>query len=196
MMFCLFCLATLLGTGASAGLAEPGRQEEPAFFDPTSPAVLLSDYPAVQNELEVSDEQRAGVRKVRDRWGRGELTEDQALLELCDLLRPAQFERLKQVMWHVRGGAALRDPALRESLDLTEKQGEQIGAIWRRESTRLREALKTARFKSDRDRRASIIAFTRSAGEKMLGVLTDEQRKELAALRGPGFEVSKLFAAG
>jgi hypothetical protein len=80
-----------------------------------------------------------------------------------DALSPEQFRRLQGLWWQGRGVLAIIEDDFAQALELTDEQREQIAVI--------------ARTPADRD-------------EKLLAVLTDEQRQRRLELLGPPLDVT------
>jgi hypothetical protein len=116
----------------------------------------------------------------------------EAFKTLEKTLKPAQRKRLKEISYQVRGGAAVGDSDVAKVLGLSAKQKTDIREIWVDEEKNLQMLLKVTRFRTPTVRQAYISKHRRSAGEKMLGVLTPDQQKKFAGLLGEKFDITEL----
>ncbi len=174
---------------------------------------------AVQKELEMSADQVAGVQKLQEelRGTRGQggqrqnlqdLTQEQRqelmrerrqraaeraeqeLAKLGTMLSKEQMGRLEQIVVQVRGASALQDPAVAKKLGITEQQQEEIRQANQDANSSMREQMQALRDSSDREQARAKMAELRSkAGEKVLAVLSAEQRKNFDEMKGEPFEM-------
>lgn len=108
--------------------------------------------------------------------------------KIAEILNKDQMTRLKQLQLQRQGVRALSQPEVANALKLSADQKSKIEAIRQEE----RSALQGLRGngQSPEDRRAAFekIRATRQANEaKLLGVLTDAQKKQFEAMQGPKF---------
>jgi hypothetical protein len=142
----------------------------------------LKDVIAKSNDRDASREERAAARKKVTEAG---------LVALKDVLKPEQIDRIKQVQFQMSmqfGGiaGALADPELQKNLKLSESQIADIKTIGddvRKEM----EALQGGGF--NRENFAKMQTIRKEAGEKVLKVMNDDQKKAWDALVGKPFEM-------
>jgi Spy/CpxP family protein refolding chaperone len=204
------CLLLVAGSSAQGqpghrgGPGGPGRPEFRAF-DRLQDLLRSED---VQKELEVTQEQLAEIEKIDESrrellikiwedFGRAMSPEDrrqkflenrekvnqfdeQADAKIADILRPAQLKRLKQIQFQasLRRGVsnALTRGPLGEALDVTEDQKQKLQEV---------------RAEVDRELREKIEQLRREAQDKILGVLSPEQRDRFKELTGEPFQVRR-----
>jgi Spy/CpxP family protein refolding chaperone len=204
---CVVCFGVL---SASVAIAQPGGgRGGPGGFFGGGGVLGLVTREEVQEELQLVDEQREKVETVvedsrdqireemrdmfsqmrdlsederRERFDeiRGRMDAMNAELEgkLKKVLLPHQFERLKQIdvqsRIQQRGASALSSGDLAEALDLTDEQREKLEQ--RAEEVRQELQEKIRKLQTE-------------ARDKMLDVLTTEQRAKLNELMGDTFEL-------
>lgn len=183
----------LIGFLALAASSACGRPEDsPNLFGPNSVRLRLVSEKAVQDELQLTDEQRDAVRDLQKQVNNGDLTSEVANEKVAAILRDAQAVRLKEIGYQFRGGAALRDEEVARAVGYDDGQRQKINKIWDEEDQKLQDALRRLRFKSENDRQAYIIKHLRAAGERVLAVLTMEQRKTFEKLKGKNVNLASL----
>lgn len=115
-------------------------------------------------------------------------TTEEGMRALGAFLKPEQLKRFKEIVLQQRGPAVLTDPAVAKKLDVTDEQSGKILAILAEGQTAMREARESA----GDDRAAAMEKFRsvqKETGEKIVGVLTDSQKKEWKEMTGEPFEV-------
>jgi Spy/CpxP family protein refolding chaperone len=123
---------------------------------------------------------------------KGDARAADAVAEMKKVLTPEQAARLSEISYQVRGGAALADVDVAAALKLTKKQSEDVSATWKREEASLKDFLARARFASQEAMRSHIAGHRRKAAEKMLEVLTDDQKKQYTKMQGRAFDTAGL----
>lgn len=104
-------------------------------------------------------------------------TRSRAALE--SVLGDTRYAKLQRLAWRIRGGDALRDPAVAAALALTEAQKTQVEALAQEADASLEEL----RRELQRVRLAAhafegrILAHERQASERLLAVLSESQRQ-------------------
>jgi hypothetical protein len=163
---------------------------------PTAPgtplALLVKER--VQKELKLTDEQAATVKKLHADVRKEPKAAVKAFTTLNKTLEPAQHKRLKEISYQVRGGVAVGDPDVARGLKLTPKQRAEARDIWVNEEKTLGMYLKVARFRNPAARHNFIAKHRKEAGDKMLGTLDEEQRKQFAMMLGEKFDTKGLDA--
>ena len=146
----------------------PTRAAEP---QPGTKLALVRD-PKVLKDLKVTDAQASKLKDAKDE------------ASLLAALRVEQLKQLTQISYATRGGAALMDEAVQNELALTDAQKADAKRIWTRKEVELGMFLKVARFRNAQARTNYILDKRKGAGEALLGLLTDAQRKTFAAMQG------------
>jgi uncharacterized protein YgfB (UPF0149 family) len=169
------------------------------------PRAQLAALPDVQTELKLDDEQKTIVTEVNDQlrqerrdllgtgfdgWsaiqGRMEQLNSEASKKVNDALKPEQRTRLQQISIQQNGPRSLQDADVVAELGLSDEQ-----------KTKLVEAVSenTKAFESgfgggDRESwRQQAGELADQADERLMGVLTDEQKTKLEQLKGEPFDI-------
>jgi thiol-disulfide isomerase/thioredoxin len=185
----LFGMALLLACGPSARGADPADgQQTDEIPAPAYVTLMLARDPAVQSELKLSAAQLSAVRaavaeidqpfwhlrdvppkQCADKLAAGLATLRAAL---AAALTPHQLTRFDQLVMQARGARALIAADVREQLMLSVEQTEQIGELVA--------AAKEGQLDS----------------QKVLALLSAEQKSKLGALFGPRFDLSRVQRVG
>jgi hypothetical protein len=162
---------------------------------PTAPGMPLALLlkPRLQKEIKVDDEQLSRVKKLHAAVSANPKAADSAIAGLEKTLKPEQYKRLKEISYRVRGGAALLDPDVTRELHLTAEQKKQLHSIWTNDEKSLGMYLKVARFR-DKQHQQEWMSWKRytETGKKMLAVLTEDQQKQFARMKGERFDTKGL----
>ena len=167
-----------------------------------NPLMLLGQE-SVQKELKLTDEQTKKVDELRQKtrekfqeiFGGDEAERPKKMQELNEenrkaidaLLSPEQSKRLKQIVYQQRGAAALADPEAAKALNLSEEQQEKVKTINQEMQAAMRE-LFTPGQPPDDDTRKKMDDVRKSSGEKLLAVLSPEQKTKWTQLQGEPFK--------
>ena len=182
----------------------------PGVFDP----LMLLDVEAVQTDLELLDEQIADIKDLADklrgprqRGDRPNFREmsaeereefmDQRRKEAADVARQAQQElknillddqmaRLQQIYVQVSGTQALSDPEIAAKVGLSTDQQAKIATTRQDAADQMRELFASGDRQTMREKMGELQSQT---NEKILGLLTDDQRQQLDLLKGTPFEM-------
>ena len=171
-------------------------------------AAQLLTMDAVQKDLNLTDEQKANVKQINETVTTGrkklfaEVTKEsgergakiaelnkKAAADIATLLDETQRKRLQEIVLQVNGAAEITKKEIREALQLTAEQDAKLKEVRRANLKARQEAL--ANFEGDR--MAKMVELQKAADEKLLAVLTPEQRKKFAELQGKKIEL-ELFA--
>jgi len=189
-------------------LEEMGQKEDAqAIFEqlrgglrwPGSPMFGVSSLltqPAVQQDLKLSDEQVKAIAALTENrreppWlhhnGDDHAEDFGAKERACfEVLRPEQAKRLRQVVWQRRGAHAFADPDVADALQLTPEQRQRIHKI---EEDSWRAFWLAGQF---RDRRPDAgkrpDGFWKGVSDRLLAVLTDEQKARWKEMLGEPFQ--------
>lgn len=187
-------------------------------------SLALVQIPEVRDELDLTDEQLGALTRLRDsarpeegfdrskirdmseqerrEWflENQEKRKEQASQieeQMEDVLLPSQLERLKQISIQTRGAGALMDKDVRDDLDLSDEQIEQMketGRVVQEEMrTKMREMFKEGNFQGAREKMSELRKETE---EKIMSILTSQQREKLDSLRGEPFEMPERDERG
>lgn len=194
-------VVALLAATVTKAPAQPPQRRGFRGFGGGSVFLLLQE--SVRKELQLTDEQIDKLREARDQLrpnfrelrglSREEIREKiQEMREkseklLADILKPEQLKRLKQIELQQQGlMGALRNREVASSLGLTEDQREQLRALQQDFIRAMRDLRE-----SGGDRREmfeKIQEFRKSTEEKILKVLTSEQKAKWKELTGEPFK--------
>lgn len=184
------------GIGRGALLRLESVQEELGVEE-----VQLEDIRAMQAEMRRERPDRGDRPNFRDMseqereefmaQRREEAAERQKkeLEMLADILDDQQYKRLNGIYVQVAGVAALQDPMVREEVNISDEQIEEIQQATRDAMADLRGQFQPG---GDREAMRERMAEVRSKIEEAaMGVLSDEQQSTLASIKGEPFELSE-----
>jgi Spy/CpxP family protein refolding chaperone len=114
--------------------------------------------------------------------------------KLEQILLPEQMERLKQIGIQVQGTRALEDPQVAEALGLTEDQKQQLEKIREEIRAEFQRRFEEAQAQGQGQGPpqfdpAQFEAQRKANDERLLAVLTDEQKAKFEELKGEKFEL-------
>jgi hypothetical protein len=163
---------------------------------PTAPApgtpLALVSREKVQKELKLSADQARTAADLLAEVKKGSRDVAAAQARLDRALKPEQRDRLRQISYQVRGGEALTDSDLAEHLELTKKQKADIAEAKSDADRQLPMFLQVARFRNAAAKATFIRNHYKQAGQKMLAVLTGDQKKKFTKMQGKAFDTSGL----
>jgi Spy/CpxP family protein refolding chaperone len=199
----------LVALSTAPAMAQQGRGF--GMFGGGGGAFLLSNK-GVQQELKASDaqaekldalaqelgqKQREEFKKLQDlsqdeqREKRAELTRSinvEMRKSLADILKAEQLKRFEQIQLQQGGTNAFATPRVEEELKLTDAQKSKIREINEDQVQAMRDAFQGGQ--SDRAAAMQKIAAIRKQGmEKVVALLSDDQKKAWKDLTGEPFEV-------
>jgi hypothetical protein len=173
--------------------------------------LALLSQKSVQNELKLSEDQVKKVKELTDKQresfrGLRDLSQEERQKKMqertkanekavAEILKADQIKRVKQISWQLQGPRAFSDPAVADALKLTDQQKEKVKTI--------QQETRTAR--GDRqgggnreEARKKAEAARKSANEKLMNVLTTEQKTKWKELTGEPFkgEISRPQPGG
>ncbi len=183
------------------------------------PMLLLNK--SVQDELKLTDDQKADLKKIgdkRDEAARkamqdagGDFSKIQevmkpimedatkALAKPVESLKPDQAKRFKQIQVQVKGIRAFSDEDTLKSLKLTDKQKEEIAAELKDLKKDSEELFKDLP-RGDREKRQEAFKkaaeMTKATTDKITGTLTDDQKKAWKDMAGEKFEIKTEIPGG
>jgi len=181
------------------------------------PKAQLATLDEVQTELKLNDEQKTQIADIsdqlredrRDLFGSGfgqfseirtqmEELNRKASAEVDGKLDDDQKKRLQEIAIQVNGPAALNDPSVVDQLSLSDEQKKKLEEVRSDNNKAVEEAMSDFGDLSREERREKFRALADTANEKLLGVLTDEQKKTFDEMKGKEIEIdpSSLFGRG
>src|SRR5262245_33781527 len=173
----------------------------------TAAQLLVVD--AVQKDLKLTEEQKSKAKEINESVTTGrkklfaEISKEsgdraakvaelnkKAADDIEKLLDETQRKRLQEIVLQANGAAELSKKEIREALKITKEQDAKLKEV-RKENTKARQE-SLANF--DGDRMAKMVELQKAADEKLLAVLTPEQRKQFEAMQGSKIELN-LFSS-
>lgn len=140
----------------------------------TNPEEMAAAFAALRDAE--SDEERASIQA--EMQAMREEKEKALHAELAGALNAEQMRRLDQLVLHRTGVSALAQSATAEKLGLTEEQVETIKTL----AADRQSAVRELGFGASQEERAAV---QKEWDDRILAVLSDEQRREWTALLGP-----------
>jgi Spy/CpxP family protein refolding chaperone len=142
------------------------------------------------------EERRQKFEEMREKM---EASREELTKKVEEVLLPHQRDRLKEISIQIRGTAALDDKAVAESLGISDEQKEKITAARDESREKSRELFEAARAEGGGGEREAMRekmeSLRKETDEKILAVLSDDQRAKFDQLKGKAFEFdrSQLF---
>jgi hypothetical protein len=184
---------------AMAGVAEAQRRERGGIRPGNvSPARLLV-IESVRADLNLTESQKIEARKINEALTNGRQTlfakvtkesgqrgpkvaelNKKAAADIAAMLDETQEKRLQEIVLQVNGASQLMRKDIRDALRISEGQQARLKEI-RRENV---EARSEALANYDGDRLAKMVELQKAADERLLAVLTAEQRQQFEAMQG------------
>jgi hypothetical protein len=175
--------------------------------------IPLAQNEKVQKDLEIVADQKTKLAalNVRDIYTslpqdlppeeRGAKMLEAVMKKLGEILLPKQLDRLKQIQLQAEGAMALSNPEVVKALKITTEQQDKMKPISEEGQTKLREARRGLRDLSEAERpakMAEIQKMTKELGDKLLEVLTSDQRAQLDKMKGEKIDIdfSTLMGPG
>jgi hypothetical protein len=190
--FALVAMAVepVLAQGGGGGGRGMGRQR--AYSQ-----ARLATLPEVVSELKLTDEQKTKVSAIADQlqsdirssFGGGggppdmdkmEQMNQEATAKIDALLDAGQQKRLGEIAIQVNGASSLNDAAIRKQLNFTDEQTKKYEEA--RDANRA--AMTELMGMSREERQGKMADMRKEADDRLLGVLTDQQKTEFEAMKG------------
>lgn len=150
------------------------------------------DFEAIGDFQSLSEEERN--KKFTELREKGAARSKELKTNIDEILLPPQADRLKQLGLQLRGTRALSEAEVAEQLAITEDQKKKIEEINTQNGEETQKAMEELRSKGDQQN-PDFEAFRkkgeelRKAGdEKLMAVLTDDQKKKFDEMKGEKFE--------
>jgi Spy/CpxP family protein refolding chaperone len=220
-MFAVACCSLLLAVAICSPAAAQGRRGgggggRGGFGGGVSETQLLQ-LPQVQKELELVDDQIAKIMELAgDRSGFAGLRDlsneerrekmataaKERKAKLDAILLPAQQARLAEITLQMRGTSALNDEDIQTKLGITADQKTALSTLRDENRKAMGELFAGGgggRDASDADRAANREKFAKAqaeANEKVLAVLTSDQKAEFEKMQGKKIEIDRAALRG
>jgi len=165
--------------------------------------LMLLNQESVQKELKLTDEQKPKIDDLRQKsrekmqeifqGDEGERPKKMQELNaetrkaLEGILNPEQGKRLLEIVYQQRGAMAFSDPDVAKALNLTEEQQGKVKTINDETQAAMR-GLFTPGQAPDEDTRNKMNDLRTKSGEKLLALLTPEQKTKWTQLQGEPFK--------
>jgi Spy/CpxP family protein refolding chaperone len=200
-------MQVILVAAVTAMAAAPTSAQErqrprggPGFGGFGGGTIFLLNQKSVQEELKLSEEQ---VKKANELWekqresfqGLRDLSQEERRTKLqeaakandkavAEILKPEQLKRVKQIALQQQGARALANPEVAKTLNLSDEQKNKIQDIQSKAFEEMR-GLGRDQGEEARQKRQEVMKAT---NEKVMGVLTAEQKTKLKAMQGEPFK--------
>jgi hypothetical protein len=148
-----------------------------------APTDFFVQQPQPGQRRQLSEEERAQLREEAEARAKKEQE------ELAKILKPEQLKRLKEIYIQQAGTQALNTPWVAEELGITADQRERMATARREAAESLREA-----FQGGGDRegaRERLAELRRGSEEKLLAVLSADQKRKFEEMKGEPFEMPR-----
>ena len=165
-----------------------------------SPATIAA-LDEVQGELKLTDEQKTEIETINDdtrsamrelfNSGDGpnfeafEKLNQEATAKVDKVLDAGQVKRLQEITLQVNGASALNDSAVREQLHFTDEQTSK----YEEARNANRDAMQELQDLSREERQAKRDELRKVADDRLLAILTPEQKTEFEAMKGAPLEI-------
>jgi Spy/CpxP family protein refolding chaperone len=177
----------------------------------------LATLDEVQSDLKLTDDQKTQIAEINDKLredrrglfggGFGQFSQIRADMDKLNRAASAevdakldepQKQRLQEIAIQVNGPAALSDPSVVEQLNLSDEQKKKLEEVQADNSQAVEDAMSDFGDISREERREKFRALSDTANEKLLGVLTDEQKTQFDKMKGQEIDIdpSSLFGRG
>lgn len=145
-----------------------------------------------------SEENRAKLEEFMEKMRKErEEFETKAVAQLEEVLFPEQMERLKQIEVQTSGVRALMIKHVADELKLTADQKEKLEGVSREVGEEMMGKMREIFSSGDREgAREKIDELRKEGDEKILAVLTSEQRAQFDKMKGEPFEMPEMGRGG
>jgi len=110
--------------------------------------------------------------------------------KLAEILLPHQMKRLQEISLQMRGMAALSDPKVAAELKITDEQKKKLEEANNANMEAMRSAFQGGNRDQDREQmRAKFQEMRKQAEDKVLAVLTADQKAQFAKMKGEPFQM-------
>ena len=167
-----------------------------------NPIMLLSQE-SVQKELKLTDEQKTKINDLRqssrekmqeifqadqgERQAKMQALNAETRKSLEGILNPEQGKRLLEIVYQQRGAMAFVDPEVVKALSLSEEQQGKVKSINEEMQAGMRDLFTPGQAPDD-DTRKKMDDLRKSTGDKLVALLTPEQKTKWTQLQGEPFK--------
>jgi len=211
-----FAAAVVVGFGVDRLFAADEPANPPARvrgqgFSQGGGGLALLQLDVVAKDLALTDEQKESLKKVgddarqqmkdlrdslkdasrEDRRAKMSDAEKEIAKKVDAVLNDKQRSRMQEIRLQVRGASALRDKEIADALKLTEDQTKKLTDL----ADARRAAVSDARKDAGGDRTASrdkVAQISKDSNEKMLEVLTTEQKDQFEKMKGAKLDLGDV----
>jgi Spy/CpxP family protein refolding chaperone len=164
--------------------------------------LFLLNQKSVQDELKLSDEQVKKAKELSDKQresfgGLRDLGQEERRTKMQEqakatektvgeILKPEQLKRVKQISLQQQGARALSIPEVATALNLTDEQKDKLKSI--QEEARTGRGQRGQRGQRTEEERKKLEEARKATNEKLMNVLTAEQKTKLKELTGEPFK--------
>jgi Spy/CpxP family protein refolding chaperone len=194
--------AAVLAVAISPALAQQQQRQRGGFGGFGGGTIFLLGQKSVQDELKLSDEQVTKVKELVDKQreafqGLGDLSQEERRSKfqemakandkaVAEILKPQQLKRVKQIALQQQVSRALaftlNNEEIAKALNITDEQKDKIREI----QTKAREETQgLGRDEEGFKKRQEVMKAT---NEKVMGVLTAQQKTRLKEMQGEPFK--------
>jgi Spy/CpxP family protein refolding chaperone len=191
-------VAAVVAMTAGSALAQQRQRQRPGggFGGFGGGMMFLLGQKSVQEELKLSEEQTKKIQelsaKQRESFqGLRDLSQEERRTKMeelgkanqkaiAEILKPEQMKRARQISLQQPG--AIANPEVAKALNITDEQKEKMREI----QTKSFEELRGLRGQEDAAKK--IAEIRKATNEKVLGVLTADQKKKLKEMQGEPFK--------
>jgi Spy/CpxP family protein refolding chaperone len=178
------------GGGGGRGMGRPRAYSQ----------ARLATLSEVATDLKLTDDQKTKISTIADQlqsdirssvsggppdMDKMEQMNQDATAKVDALLDAGQQKRLSEIALQINGISSLNDPSVRKALQFTGEQTKKYEEA--RDANR--QAMQEMIGMSREDRQAKRDEFRKAADDRLLGVLTDQQKTEFEAMKGTALTV-------
>ncbi len=208
---------------SAAGLLTSAANGQPPFGGPGGPfgggRVMLLANQSVQKELKLSDEQIQKVKETNENVRKKHQDDFNALRDLDDqerrekgqqifkaigeetekalegVLKPEQEKRLKQITLQQRGSQAFTEEEVQKELKLTDDQKDKVKTLNEDLGGDIRDTFQNSQG-NFQEAGKKVATLRKETLDKVVALLTDDQKKTWKEMTGDPFEVKFEFGRG
>jgi Spy/CpxP family protein refolding chaperone len=205
----LALVVAVVAMAASAALAQEQQRQRQrqrpgggaGFGGGFGGTTFLLQQESVQKELKLSEEQVKKIKELSEKQresfrGLRDLSQEERRTKMQEavkanekavgeILKPEQLKRVKQISLQQQGARALSNPEIAKTLNLTSEQTDKIKKI--QEEARAARGQR-GQGRPDEEARKKLEEARKATNEKIMGVLTAEQKTKLKEMTGEPFK--------
>lgn len=169
----------------------------------------LASIEKIQDELNLTDEQssilsdinekvREDSRALRNDGGDRASRRDKMTKLFADAgakmvakLDDAQKKRLTEIFIQINGASVITDKEVSAALKFSEEQKKALAEATTKNGEARREAFRNFRDMSSEERADANAKIRKESNDRMLAVLTDDQRRQFEEMKGEAFEIDR-----